>query len=55
MEHAISIDGLAERDPIIGWIGVFFIPFLIVCAILAFIGMIFYLIERSKKSKPSES
>ena len=45
LEHAISTDGVAERDPVIGWIGVFFIPILIVCTILGIIGLILYLIE----------
>ena len=45
LENAISTE-TGERDIITGWIGIFFLPLLVVLGILGFIGMIFYLIYK---------
>ncbi len=47
LENAISTE-TGERDIITGWIGVFFLPLLIVVGILGITGFILYLINKMK-------
>ena len=51
LENAISTNGGGEKDPITGWLGIFFLPFLGVIAILGLSYPILLLIERKKREK----
>jgi hypothetical protein len=50
LNNAISTD-TGERDIVIGWIGVLFLPLLIAFGLMGLVGGIYILIERMKKNE----